>query len=191
MLQSLGWEDPLEKGMATLYRILEWRIPWTEKPSGLYNPWDWKELDRTEQLTLSLSLPIPKDPPLNFSRNRISLLSQHSLYHAGDLIAQLFGTQILMMNYIVHSLKQTKTPKNSMFGLSKCPCECVCVYVCVCTQLCPTLCNPIDFSPPGSSVYGIFQAQMLEWVAIPFSRGSSQSRDQTCVSCTGRPILYH
>ena len=42
-----------------------------------------------------------------------------------------------------------------------------------------TLCNPMDCSPPGSSVHGIIQVRILEWVAIPFSRGSSQSRDQT------------
>ena len=49
----------------------------------------------------------------------------------------------------------------------------------------------MDCSPPGSSVHGIFQARILEWVAISFSRGSSQPRDQTCVSQIGRPILYH
>ena len=48
---------------------------------------------------------------------------------------------------------------------------------------CLTLCNPMDWSPPGSSVHGIPQARTLEWVAIPFSRGSSQPRDQTQVSC--------
>ena len=52
------------------------------------------------------------------------------------------------------------------------------------TQSCPTLCDPMDCSPPGSSVHGIHQAGILEWVAIPFSRGSSQSRDQTQVSYT-------
>jgi len=49
-------------------------------------------------------------------------------------------------------------------------------------QLCLTLCNPIDCSPPGSSVHAILQARILEWVAIPFSRGSSPPRDQTQVS---------
>ena len=39
-------------------------------------------------------------------------------------------------------------------------------------QLCPTLCDPMEYSPPGSSVCGIFQARILGWVAIPFSRGS-------------------
>ena len=47
------------------------------------------------------------------------------------------------------------------------------LYVCQCAkslQLCPTLCNPMDYSLPGSSVHGIFQARILEWVAMPFSR---------------------
>ena len=51
---------------------------------------------------------------------------------------------------------------------------CVCVLV---SQLCPTLCDPMDCSPPVSSVHGILQARILEWVAISFSRGSSPPRD--------------
>ena len=60
--------------------------------------------------------------------------------------------------------------------------------------LCSTLCNSMDCSPPGSSVHGISQTRILEWVAISFSRGSSWLRKWTCtscVSCTGRWILYH
>ena len=49
-------------------------------------------------------------------------------------------------------------------------------------QSCPTLCDPMDCSPPGSSVHGIFQAWILEWVAFPFSRESSWPRDRTQVS---------
>ena len=49
-------------------------------------------------------------------------------------------------------------------------------------QSCLTVCNPVDCSLPCSSVHGIFQARVLEWVAISFSRGSSQTRDQTQVS---------
>ena len=55
------------------------------------------------------------------------------------------------------------------------------------------LCNPMDCGPPGSSVRGILQARILERVAVSSSRGSSQPRDRTCVSCiscTGRRILY-
>ena len=53
-VRSLGWEDPLEEGMATHSRILAWRIPWTEEPGG-NSPWGWKESDTTEQLMLYLS----------------------------------------------------------------------------------------------------------------------------------------
>ena len=45
-------------------------------------------------------------------------------------------------------------------------------------------CNPIGYKPPGSSVHGISQTRILEWVAISFSRVSSQCRDRTCISCT-------
>ena len=68
-----------------------------------------------------------------------------------------------------------------------------CVCVCVCAQSCLTLCDPMDCSPPGSSVQGILQAGILEWIAISFSR-RSRPRDQThvsCVSCIGRQIFYH
>ena len=54
--------------------------------------------------------------------------------------------------------------------------------VCLVAQSCPTLCNPVDCSPPGSSIRGILQARILQWVAMPVSRGSSQSRDRTQVS---------
>ena len=50
------------------------------------------------------------------------------------------------------------------------------------TQTCPALCDLMDCNPPGSSVHGILQARILDWVAIPFSRGSSQPRDQIWVS---------
>ena len=55
--------------------------------------------------------------------------------------------------------------------------------VCVCARSCLTLCNPMDCSPPDSSVHGIFQARILVWVAISFSRRSSWPRDRICVSC--------
>ena len=58
-------------------------------------------------------------------------------------------------------------------------------------QSCLTLCHPMDHSLPGSSVHGILQARILEWVAMPSSKGSSRPRDQTCISCIGRQIVYH
>ena len=62
--------------------------------------------------------------------------------------------------------------------------------VCVLTQLCPAVCDPVNYSPPGFSVHGILQARILEWVAISSSWESSQPRDRTCVSCIGKWILY-
>ena len=69
-------------------------------------------------------------------------------------------------------------------------CQCSCVGSVL--QSCPTLCNPMGCSPPGSSVHGILQARILERVPIPFSRGCCWPRDQTCLlhilHC--RRILY-
>ena len=70
-------------------------------------------------------------------------------------------------------------------------------YMCVlsrfgCLRL--SLCHPINCSPPGLSVHGILQARILGWVAMPFSRGSSRSRDGidiSSVSCIGKWVLYH
>ena len=70
----------------------------------------------------------------------------------------------------------------------------VSMHTCVHAYLCLTLCNPMDCSPPGSSVHGIFQARILEWVAISLSKGSSRPKDQThgsYVSYIGKRILYH
>ena len=74
--------------------------------------------------------------------------------------------------------------------------KCLTSNVCACSvsQSCLTLCDPMNCSPPGSSVHGISQARILEWVAISFSGGSSRSGDRTCiswVSCIGGQILYH
>ena len=52
-----------------------------------------------------------------------------------------------------------------------------CIKTCLVTQSCPILCDPMDCSPPGSSVHGDFQVRILEWIAMPSSRGSSQPRD--------------
>ena len=66
-----------------------------------------------------------------------------------------------------------------------------CAVPCLVDQSCPTLCDPMDCSLPGSSVHGISHARILEWVAVSFSRGSSRPRDRTHISCIGRRMLYH
>ena len=60
---------------------------------------------------------------------------------------------------------------------------------CMCPQLCLTLCDSVDCSLPGSSVHGIFQARILEWVAVSTSRGSTRPRNRSCVSCNGSALL--
>ena len=70
----------------------------------------------------------------------------------------------------------------------------VCCSVLCCTQSCPTLCDPMECSPPGFSDHRFFQARILEWLDVSYSRGSFPLRSRTCVtcvSCTDRQILYH
>ena len=57
-------------------------------------------------------------------------------------------------------------------------------------QWCLTLCDPMDCSPPGSSAHGILQVRILEWVALPSSRGSSRPTDRICISCKEGGVLY-
>ena len=70
-----------------------------------------------------------------------------------------------------------------VLSLARFDTEVILAHVVLVAQSCLTLCDPMNSSPPGSSVHGILQERILEWVAIPFSRGSSQPRDQTWVSC--------
>ena len=63
-------------------------------------------------------------------------------------------------------------------------------YCCLVTKSCPTLCDPMGCSLPGSSFHRISQTRILEWIAIAFSRGSSRLKDPTHVSCIGRQILH-
>ena len=68
------------------------------------------------------------------------------------------------------------------------------LYLVLVTQSCLTLCDPLDCSPPGSSIHGIFQARILEQVAISFARGIFLTRDRThvsCVSCIAGRFLIH
>ena len=69
---------------------------------------------------------------------------------------------------------------SELSGMGKSPCMCVHAKS---LQLRLILCSPMDCSTPGSPAHGVFQARILEWVAVPFSRGSSQPRDRIQVSC--------
>ena len=116
-VRSLGWEDPLEEGMATHSSVIAWRIPWTEEPGEL-------------QSMGSQRVVVSKEKPRQVPR---------------------FG---------ISEGKHTGTPSKAAAAAAKL------------LQSCPSLCDPIDGSPPGSPVPGILQARTLEWVAISFSNAS-------------------
>ena len=106
----------------------------------------------------------------------------------GDAAAACLGTELRELQ-TGKQLKQCLTLKCYIafiaFALFLCEC-----YV---AQSRPSLCDPMDCSSPGSSVHEILQARRVEWIAMPFSTGSSRPRDGTrisCVSCIGRQILY-
>ena len=90
----------------------------------------------------------------------------------------------------IPSISWDKVHRHTVFSIS-CDNMIVCVCVCACTQLCLTFCDPMDCSPPGSFVHGIFLARILECVAISYPRGSSQPRDRTCVSCISSNYWPH
>ena len=103
--------------------------------------------------------------------HRAPLSIGFSCPHPGDLPDT--GTEPM-------TLTSLAVPSGKPFDVCVCVCVCVCMLV---AQLYPTLCNRMDYSTPGSSIHGILQARILERVAISFSRGSSQTRDWTWVSC--------
>ena len=89
---------------------------------------------------------------------------------------------LLIYSFNTHFLQLHSVPQCTQGCV--CVCVRVCVHVCVLVTLsCTTVCDPVDYNPPGSSVHGVLQARILEWIAISFSRGSSQPRDQTWMSC--------
>ena len=133
-VQSLGWEVPLEKGMATHSSILGWRIPWTVYMAGC-SPWSRKESDMTEWQT-------------------------HTHTH----------THTHMTFMATNNFLRQKSLKTILHYINISVCCCCCLV----SKLFPFFFNSRDCSPPGSSVHGISQARILEWVAISFSSISPQ-----------------
>ena len=95
--------------------------------------------------------------------------------------APLQGVPLRMLWTPSSALQCLVTPLTSALTFSPLQSTKVITASVLATQSYPTLCDPVDCSPPGSSVRGILQARILEWVAISFSRGSSQPRDRTWV----------
>ena len=104
-------------------------------------------------------------------KNKIRILyffsSVQSLSHV-----QLFGTPWIAASQASLSITNSQSSLTINFSTKV-------AVLCLVTQSCPTLCDSMDCSLPGSSIYGILQARILEWVPISFSRGSSRLRDRT------------
>ena len=104
----------------------------------------------------------------------------YHMSHRGSLVSALFKKgELAKKSFIVLLLAARSWIVCSFFCISCAWVQCVCVSCSVMSDLC----YPMDYSPPGSSLHGILQARILEWVAISFSRGSSRPRDRTQVSC--------
>ena len=140
---------------------------------------------------------VPPTPPrgsgLSFHRqNRKDTILRDSfihqqIFHSNAAVNKTNKNLCLLETYIL--VRQRKSSNMQKVVFHDCTAGCAKLL-----QLCPILCDPMDCSLPASSVHGISQARILESVAISFSRGSFQPRDQTCVfyiSCTGRQVLYH
>ena len=104
--------------------------------------------------------------------SHISYVGRQVLYHQCHLGSLFYIQQCLYVN-----------PNLPIYPSPPC--------CCLVTKSCPTVSNPMDCSPPGSSVHRISQARILEWDAISSSTGPSQSRDRTHIFYIGRGVLYH
>ena len=169
-------------------RILE-RVP-CPLPGGLPNP-------GTELVSPSLqvvSLLLSHWGSLQTSMNNLSLFSvghiSNILLTSLNLASFFFFKHLNTFTcYWTYQAKDLQPPNTWRFHLTwsyyqHLPISTHIYAVCVCvSQSCLTLCDPMDHTPPGSSVRGILQARILEWAAIPICRGSSWPRDWTCVSC--------
>ena len=178
----LGLEDCLQEGMATHFSILSYRIPWTEEPGRLQ--FIRLQLDKTEETCTCCYLIGAFQTCM-----RMGISGGACWFQAGSASMGLGWYLTLWISNVTPGGDDAASPWSSLWvaGL------CACVHVCSVTSSQP-LCDPIDYSLPGSTVHGILQARIPEWVAMPSSRRSSPSRDQTSVSYFshfGRWVLYH
>ena len=182
-VQPLGQENPLEEEMTTHFSILTWRIPmdrgaWWATVHRVTKSHTWLK-QHSSTILLNLHNPVITIlwRIIQSSQRALELWSDLRYVKLWEVVDQ--KTQIFLQQRQFYS-------ENCNLGST--------TMVCLITQSYQTLCDPMDCSPPGSSVHGIPQARILERVAMPSPRGSSWSRDPTWVSyvsCTGRWVLYH
>ena len=164
--------------MATHSSNLACEIPWTEEPGRLQSMQSQRvghdlATDTLEKKKKKLSWHIHISKTKSESTPQLPLVNIYWAHHLHDILGEWWLWKLYEIEAHTH-------------GLLPIP-----VCTCAVVQLCPILCDPFDCSPPGSSIHGIFQPKILEWVAISSSRGSSQPRDGTWVPCIGRWVLYH
>ena len=176
----------LEMEMATHTSVLAWRIPGMGEPGGLPSVGshrvghDWSDLAAAAAVGIKCCLIVL----LIFIR----LVTNDLSIFLCVLIVYLyvFLEKCLFISLVYFSLELFVFIVLNTSPLSYVPC--------CAKSLQSTLYDPMDHSLPGSSVRGILPARILEWIAMPSSRGSSQARDWTCVSyvsCIGGRVLYH
>ena len=192
--------------MATHSSILAWRIPWTEEPGGLWpirsqsdttvgtehtcGPYlgQWARHSFRYFIYIYLNWVLRTTP----CRRYILLLSVFRDGTEAKVTSQGHITNERCDSKFKHKLPAPLYSETDFFPFNVV--LWIFIHTCMCAkslQSCLNLCDPTDCSPPSSSVHGIVQARILEQVAISFSRGSFQPRNQTCISFIGRQILYH
>ena len=208
-VQSLGWEGHLRRKWQSTPVFLPGESHGQRSLVG-YSPQGHKELDATEvtqyetthactpayfpsdrwQYTMGYILRLKKNNILNFW---LLILHIRNIQNAVPSQEQVKAEQTEKSTMLLRSMgwrdKQVNTgnhssPEQKFISRNLHRNQCHGESESEVAQSCLTLRDPMDCSPPGSSAHGIFQARVLEWVAISFSRGSSQTRDQTQVSCT-------
>ena len=160
-VQSLGQEDLLEKEMATFSNILVWEILWTEESGGI-------QFTGSQIVRHDLVANQQQYSSLNYT-----FIICLPPIHPSSI--HLFQNIYWFQSYPQRQVALTQWND--------------CLYMRAQSGL--TLWDPMDGSPPGSSVHGILWARILEWIVISSSRGPSWPRDRTHISCIGRQILYH
>ena len=161
--------------MATHSSILAWKISWTEEPGGL----QFVGSQRVGHDWVTNTNLTDEDSPSWFKRSLKAQPPNTITFEGQDFNIWIWGGH----THLDYSKNQPQLGTSCIINILASTLK---VKVLV-AQSCPALCESMDYSPPGSSVHGILQARILEWVAIPFSRRSSQASNQTqvCLSHQG------
>ena len=193
-IRSLSGQDPLEKEMAAHSSILNWRIPWTEEPGGLQSMGSQRVgQDLVTNTTNKISsLWVEPEPEWETVLTASFFIWWCQGSNEEKWLATLFLLPYLFPECIhIHfSLSPPSVPQASLPHPTP---DLPTPILASVSQLCPTLCDPMNCSPPGSSVHGNSPGKNTKAVAVPFFKGYYQPRDQTQVSCIAVRFftIYH